>query len=195
MKSTETTQQRPDRERILDAADRLFYSRGIQSVGMDAIRSESGVPLKRLYAAFPSKESLLLEVLHQRSESWETRIASATAHAATTREKLMAVYDFLDEWFREDDFRGCAFINAFGELGAVSPEIAEATREQKHGFQEHLAELVAELGAPPSLAVHLALLAEGAQTTAAIDGRPDAAAHARDAAAILIDAATADDSR
>ncbi|MDI5907056.1 TetR family transcriptional regulator, partial [Streptomyces sp. 12257] len=40
------------RERALDAAEELFYGRGIQSVGMDDIRGASGVSLKRLYQLF-----------------------------------------------------------------------------------------------------------------------------------------------
>jgi AcrR family transcriptional regulator len=38
----------PARTRLLDAAEDLFYTRGIQSVGMDEIRDASGVSLKRL---------------------------------------------------------------------------------------------------------------------------------------------------
>ncbi len=184
-----TTTTATDHDRIVQAADRLFYRRGIQAVGMDAVRAESGVPLKRLYAQFPSKDALLIEVLHHRGGIWDSGIAAAAAAASTPREKLLAVYDFLDAWFRTDDFRGCGFINAFGELGAVSPAVAAAAREQKAAFQHYVATLVAEMGASPVLASQLALLAEGAQTTAAISGLPDAAIHARAAAETLIDAA------
>ena len=183
------TDHRPDRDRIVEAADRLFYGHGIQTVGMDAVRTEAGVPLKRLYAAFPSKDALLVEVLRYRTGIWDAGISAAASVATSPRDKLLAVYDFLDEWFRTSDFRGCGFINAFGELGAVSPGVAEVARQQKESFQRYVAELVDELGAPPVLAAQLALLAEGAQTTAAISGRPDAAAQARAAAETLIDAA------
>lgn len=186
-----TTTRSTDRERILSAADRLFYGRGIQSVGMDAVRAAAGIPLKRLYAQFPSKDALLIEVLHHRSEVWDEGVRRASETAVSARERILAVYDFLDEWFHSGDFRGCGFINAFGELGAVSPAVAEAAHEQKAAFRAHLGQLVSELGAPPLLADQLALLAEGAQTTAAISGNPDAAAHARAAAETLIDAALA----
>jgi AcrR family transcriptional regulator len=178
-----------DRDRIVEAADRLFYARGVNAVGMDAVRTEAGVPLKRMYAAFGSKDALVVAVLQHRSSTWDAGIAAAAATAETPRERLLAVYDFLDEWFRGNEFRGCAFINAFGELGGVSPEIAEVVRAQKDSFQGYLSGLVADLGANPALAAQLGLLAEGAQTTAAISAQPDAARHARDAAATLIDVA------
>ena len=180
-----------DHDRIVEAADRLFYRHGIQAVGMDAVRTESGVPLKRLYAAFPSKDALLLEVLRHRRATWDAGLAAAASTATSARERLLAVYDFLGGWFRTDDFRGCGFINAFGELGAVSPAVAAIARQQKDDFRSYVSRLVEELGAPPLLAAQLALLAEGAQTTAAISGRPDAAADARAAAETLIDAALA----
>jgi AcrR family transcriptional regulator len=185
---TDTT---TDRVRIVEAAERLFYSHGIQAVGMDAVRTEAGVPLKRLYAAFPSKDALLIEVMHFQTGIWDAGIAGAAAAAMTPTDKLLAIFDFLDGWFRADDFRGCGFINAFGEMGATSPEVARVAREQKAAFQQYVSELVEELGAPPVLASQLALLAEGAQTTAAIGRNPEVAAHARAAAKTLIDAALA----
>ena len=54
------------RERVLNAADRLYYGRGIQSVGMDELRRASGVSLKGLYGVFPSKAAIVLEVLDRR---------------------------------------------------------------------------------------------------------------------------------
>ena len=180
-----------DHDRIVEAAERLFYARGIQAVGMDAVRAEAGVPLKRLYAAFPSKDALMVAVMRFQQGIWDSGIAGAAAEAATPEEKLLAIFDFLDGWFRAENFRGCGFINAFGEMGASSPGVAEVAREQKAAFQRYVAGLVEQLGAPPALAAQLALLAEGAQTTAAISGNPDAADHARAAASTLIDAALA----
>ena len=178
-----------EREHVIQAAARLFYTRGIQAVGMDEVRSTSGISLKKLYSLFPSKDALLIAVLHHRTAEWDAGIAEAAGREHTPRGKLLAIYDFLNQWFRQDDFRGCAFINSFGELGAVSPEVASVAREQKARFQRYVATLVSDAGGPASLAPQLAILAEGAQTTAAISGTPDAAAHARAAAAVLIDAA------
>jgi AcrR family transcriptional regulator len=178
--------QEQARIQVVDAADPLFYRRGIQAVGMDDVRTAAGISLKRLYALFPSKDALLVAVLKGRMVEWDEGVSGVTAAAVTPRDKLLAIYDFLDGWFRQDDFRGCAFINSFGELGAVSPGVAELARQQKVAFQRYVADLVEELGGSPALAAQLAILAEGAQTTAAISGRPDAALHARAAADVLI---------
>jgi AcrR family transcriptional regulator len=182
------------RARVLAAADRLYYARGFQSVGMDALCAEAGVSLKRLYRLFPSKEYLVEEVLHARNRVWNEMVSDATRTGAP-RERLLAIYDMLAAWFDEDDFRGCVFINSFGELGATAPRIAEIVRAHKTEFQARMAGLVAETGAPASLAAQLAILAEGAQVTAAIAGTSAAAAQARQAAAVLVDAALASSAR
>jgi AcrR family transcriptional regulator len=177
------------RARVLDAADRLYYRRGIQSVGMDELRTEAGVPLKRLYRLFGSKDAIVAEVLRRRHAMWEEGLTAAVDAAGTPRDRLLAVYDYLSGWFDQGDFNGCIFINSFGELGGCSPEVAALARDHKAGFQAYVADLVTAAGGPPALAAQLAILAEGAQTTAAISGSPDAAAQARAAAETLIDAA------
>ncbi|MFF5211573.1 TetR/AcrR family transcriptional regulator [Streptosporangium sp. NPDC000396] len=179
-------------EQVVSTADRLFYAYGVQAVGMDTVRTESGVSLKRIYALFPSKDDLVLAVLRHRTNQWNTGIAGAVAVARTPRDKVLAIFDFLADWFREDGFRGCAFINVFGELGGGSDRVAEAVREQKASFQRRVAELVREAGCPGHLAPQLVLLSEGAQTTAAISRDPDTAAHARAAADTLIRCALGD---
>lgn len=180
------------RESILDAAEELYYARGYSAVGMDELRSTAGVSLKRVYGLFASKDDIIKAVLARKHDEWERMLTRAAADAGDdARARLLAVYGFLENWFGADDFRGCAFINAFGELGGTSPEIARIVREHKASFQEYMTELVADIGAPESLAAQLSILAEGAQSTAAISADPRVAVQARDAAEVLIDAAMA----
>jgi AcrR family transcriptional regulator len=112
------------RRRVLAAADQLFYAHGVQSVGMDALRAEAGVPLKRLYQVFGSKEAIVEQVLRQRQQLWNDLVEAAVGTGDTPRAKLLAIYDMLARWSTEDDFRGCLFINTFGELGGTTPRIA-----------------------------------------------------------------------
>ena len=105
------------RERLLAAAADLFYSRGIAAVGMDDIRTASGVPLKRLYQCVPSKDRLVEAYLSRRDERWLAALALHVSRSRDPRQRVLAVFTFLAEWFATPDFRGCAFINAFGELG------------------------------------------------------------------------------
>ncbi len=178
------------RERILSTAEELYYRKGYAAVGMDELRQEAGVSLRRLYSLFPSKTDIVAAVLARKHAEWESGLSGAVADAGgDPRARLLAVYGYLENWFCADDFRGCAFINAFGELGGTNPEVAEIVRAHKASFQEYMAGLVAQTGASPALAAQLSILAEGAQSTAAISADPAVAAQARGAAEVLIDAA------
>ncbi|KAA9135967.1 TetR/AcrR family transcriptional regulator [Microbacterium caowuchunii] len=174
-------------EKILDTAERLYYAQGFAAVGMDELRQNAGVSLRRLYSLFPSKSDIVLAVLARKHLRWERELDEHLAHEGDAVERLLAIYDYLFTWFQTDDFRGCGFINAFGELGGQDENVAAAIRAHKASFQRRVAELVADAGGSPALAAQLAILAEGAQTTAAIAGDPAAAEDARNAAEILID--------
>ncbi|GAA2340591.1 TetR/AcrR family transcriptional regulator [Streptomyces cuspidosporus] len=185
-----TVELEATRERVLDAAEELYYGRGVQAVGMDAVRTASGVSLKRLYQLYPSKAALVEAYLRRRDARLLDGLARyVEAAPGPPEERVAAVFDWLYEWFGEPDYRGCAFINSYGELGATTPEVAAAARAHKEAFQRYLAGLVEAAGLPAALAPQLALLAEGAITTAAISGTPEPARQARAAARVLMDAA------
>ena len=94
------------RAQALDAAEELFYGRGVQSVGMDDIRGASGLSLKRLYQLFPAKEQLVEAYLERRDERWRGRLAEFVARREEPEERILAVFDWLEEWFGEAGFRG-----------------------------------------------------------------------------------------
>lgn len=177
--------------RLLDAAETLFYGHGVQAVGMDRIRAASGVSLKRLYQCFASKEELVEAYLRRRDRRWRGSLAAHVAVEPSAADRPLAVFDWLEAWFGEPDFRGCAFINAFGEMGAGSAAVADAARDHKSEVRGYLLGLVRAAGAtePEPLADQLALIVDGAITTAAVTGTPEAAGRARDAAAVLLAAA------
>ncbi|MFI6327706.1 TetR/AcrR family transcriptional regulator [Micromonospora chersina] len=173
--------------RLLDAADTLFYERGIQAVGMDAIRAASGVSLKRTYQLFPSKEHLVEAVLRRRDLAIRAELAAYTSARTTPTERILAVFDYLYDWFGQPDYRGCAFINSFAELGPASENVADIVRTHKRAFADHIAALVAAAGLPPARVGQLLILANGAMVTAAIAGSPEPAREARAAAQRLLD--------
>lgn len=73
------------RTRLLDAAEALFYAEGVQAVGMDRIRTASGVPLKRLYRVFPAKDALVEAYLDRRDRRWMASLRAAVTAAGPER--------------------------------------------------------------------------------------------------------------
>ncbi|MGV9704931.1 TetR/AcrR family transcriptional regulator [Streptomyces sp. NPDC003483] len=177
------------REQALDAAEQLFYARGVQAVGMDDIRGASGVSLKRLYQLFPAKELLVEAYLERRDVRWRRRLAEHVDWYGEPERRLLAVFDWLRLWFGEPDFRGCAWINAHGELGAASPRVGEQVRAHKKAFRDFLGGLVHDAGLPDALADQVYLLAEGAMVTAGVTRGTAAAEQAATAVATLVSSA------
>jgi AcrR family transcriptional regulator len=173
-----------DRDALLDAAEALFYERGIQAVGMDAIRAAAGMPLKRIYGLFATKEALIVAVLQRRDRRWRASLAEYVERHEDPRERVLSVFDWLERWFAEPGFRGCAWINAFGELGSTSPAVLAEVRSHKQAFHDQIARWAAAASDAPAKPV--CLMAEGAIVTASITGDAKAARAARAATEALI---------
>lgn len=173
--------------RILDAAERLFYQRGIQAVGIDAVVTEAGVATKTLYSCFGSKDGLVNAYLRRRDRRWMDWLGQAVAAAAPGPDRVSAVFDALGRWFADPAFNGCAFINVAGEL-AASPTARAVARDHKEALRALLREVAGgcRVGDPGNLADWLMLLVEGAIVTAHVDGDSQAALRARAAAAALL---------
>jgi len=110
-------------ERILDAAYELFSRRGIQAVGVNEVIERAGVATATLYRHFPSKEKLVLAFLDLREQRWTKDIieAGAMGRGSNPEERLLAIFDVLDEWFHRDDFEAGSFIKVLLELGPEHP--------------------------------------------------------------------------
>src|SRR4051794_29535443 len=177
------------RQRILETADRLFYQDGVRAVGIDRIIAEAGVAKMTLYKHFPSKDDLILAVLEHREESVLEFFRSAMErHGKRAKTPLRAFFAALKAFFESPGFRGCPFQNAAVELADPAHPGTEFVRGHKQRFSEFLRGLVEQTvgRAAAKVAPAVSLLVEGAIITAVIQGDPDAADVARDAALKLL---------
>lgn len=175
--------------RVLDAAERLVYARGIHAVGVDDIRDQAGVSLRRIYQLYPSKDAIVVACLERLDQAWRDRVQAFVDGYTDPEERLLAVFGCLQVLFAEDNFRGCVWINANGESGSESAVIAELAQNHKTEVRSLVGALVKEADLPATLTDQLCLLIEGALTTAGIFHTTDPATHAQQAAAALIHAA------
>jgi AcrR family transcriptional regulator len=181
--------KRPARERLLEAASRLFYARGMTATGIDAVTAEAGVAKQSLYNNFSSKEELMGAYLDARHEEWLGLYRSRREQAPSPRDRVLAVFDaYLDHasGAYPQGFRGCGLLNAAAELpaGAAGREVVRRHKEQ---VQSLLAGHLAEMGSQdPELAEHLAFLLEGAMSRAGLEGGPDRLLSARRIALSLL---------
>jgi AcrR family transcriptional regulator len=178
------------RERILNTACDLFSRRGIRAVGVDEVVRRAGVVKATLYRHFPSKDELVLAFLARREQLWTHDLIDVEARrrGPTPEDRLLAVFDVLDELFRTGaDLASCSFIKGLLEMG---PEhrVGQAcirhldnVRAILRGWAEE-----AELRDPATFARAWHLLMKGA-IVAATEGDLDAARNARVMADCLLD--------
>jgi AcrR family transcriptional regulator len=177
------------RERLLSAANELFYKEGIHT-GIDRVIEHAGVAKASLYSAFGSKDELIRAYLEARHEARKQRYAERLPAMSTPRAKILGLFDLQAELVNDPGYRGCAFVNASTE--APSSKACNVTAQSRAWLRSLFEGLVRELGVkkPEALAAQLALLYDGATIGAQIDRDPTASATARAMAATLLDAAS-----
>jgi AcrR family transcriptional regulator len=171
------------RERILDASYDLFSRQGVQAVGIDAIITRSGVARQTLYRHFDSKQDLVLAFLERREELWtkDWLQAEVKRRAADPRERLLAIFDVFDGWFRRNDFEGCSFINVMLEMADPADPVHRAGAAYLAGIRNFLEGLAREAGIADAdtFARKWHILMKGS-IIAAAEGDRDAAQRARE---------------
>ncbi len=181
------------RARILAAASRLFYTRGIRAVGVDALIAESGVAKATFYKHFPAKDDLVVAYLDQIDTIWTTQLHDAARAAGPEPQaQLVGLFDALTMTCRNDGYRGCGFLNAAAESppGSVIHARTVAHKDSVRAWVRTLAEQ-AGVHDPDHLARTLTLVLDGGLAAGALDADPAAADAARHVARDLVTAALA----
>jgi AcrR family transcriptional regulator len=109
------TQSLSAQERLLETATRLFYKNGLHATGIDRIIAEAEIAKSTFYRYYPSKTDLILAFLEKRHVSWMSWFQDCVAKKQ--KQGFQALGLALEEWFADEDFNGCAFINAISEGG------------------------------------------------------------------------------
>lgn len=175
---------------VLDAADKLFYERGIAAVTVADVRDAAGVSLRRMYALHPSKRDLVAAWLNDRHTRWmDWFTASVASHVEQGTDPLLAVFDAIADWVHSPGYRGCAFLNAIAETGEIDQQHRTIVADHKQSLTDHLVTLAARAhtNAPTWLPAALAVLIDGAIVQCAVFGTDAPVAAARSAAAALLE--------
>lgn len=176
-----------DRRRLLlDSADYLFNARGIQSTSLSAVLGRASLTEADFDGCFESKNALIEAVLDLRHTTWIGHVEDASAEVDDPRDKILAIFGYLERWFAEDTFQGCVFVNSYAELGRSEPWVAAMALRHVNRFTTIVEGLAISAGLPRHTGSSIALLAEGAQTTAALTRSIAPAREAKSAAALLI---------
>ena len=187
MESQSIARRATARERLLAAADELFYEHGINRVGIDRVIEHAGVAKASLYDSFGSKEGLIRAYLKGRAEKRQARIEERLAGLETPQEKILGIFDLLAEIVNRTDYRGCVFQRASAEAGGCSA-IKGTCGEPRAWLRSYFTELARQAKAadPELLGRQLVFLYDGASLAASVDGDRNAPQSAKVLAAQMI---------
>jgi AcrR family transcriptional regulator len=178
------------RERLLEAAGRLFYHDGFRAVGVDTVAAEAGVGKMTLYRHFPSKDDLIVAYLEDANRRfWQWFDAAAERGGENPCSQLLAVFAGLQALVTAPACLGCPFLNAavdFPEPGHPGHQVAIG---HKQAVLARLTALAEAAGAanPRGLAGQLLVLMDGAFMAVRLFGPNNPAQHVAQAARALVD--------
>ena len=167
------------RDRLLDAADRLFYREGVRAVGIDRVLAEADAAKASLYQHFGSKDQLVASYLQRRTADARTKIEAYLAETPPSQ-RALKFFDFVVEWAESKDFRGCPLQHTVSELTDAAHPARVIVRGQRAWLTERFLEWTKAAGVkdPKATARALIVLFDGAVAGSEVDG-PQRASDAR----------------
>jgi len=169
------------RDRLIEAATRLFCRYGVNSVGVDTIVGAAGTAKTTLYKVFGSKDGLVEAVLQREGEAWRRWfLDELDGPGGSARERLSRLAPALKIWFAREDYYGCPFINAVAESDKADDRLRKLAIAHKRIVIDRLAALCAEAGLPdPGATAHtIGLIMDGAIVAALVTRDPAVADNA-----------------
>lgn len=130
------------RERIIEAASRLFYFQGFNQTGINQIIAEANVAKASMYQHFRSKEDIAVAYLQGRHIMWMGNLNECVSRSTHKEGKIVGCFDYLTEWLTEVDFRGCGWQNIITDLPADHNKIKDQAVLHKNDFQTWIHNLI-----------------------------------------------------
>ncbi|TYC64726.1 TetR/AcrR family transcriptional regulator [Stappia sp. BW2] len=183
------------RERILTAANKLFYAEGIRAVSLDTIAEKAGITKKTVYYHFKSKDDLIEAYLASRDQPNLKQFRKWFGEAeGELPDKVQAIFRQIAVSARHPKWKGCGFLRTAAELANMPGHPAmKVGAGHKKKFETWMREEfeAAGIGSAPDLARHIVLLLDGAFSTILVHRDPAYAEAAGEAARALVASARA----
>jgi AcrR family transcriptional regulator len=162
-----STERKSDpRERILEAADHLFYAEGVRATGTEKIMAISEVAKATFYRHFESKDDLVIAYLAQRDRSFFEYLDSPAPpegiHEALAR---------IERVVNRPDIIGCPFLRIASEYPDTAHPFHRVAVEHENKFLNYLIDLLNPLAIDKrAAAVALLSVIDGALTARMLYG-------------------------
>ena len=163
--STDTASDGGVRDRIMTAANDLFYRNGVRAVGVDLIVAQSGVAKTSLYRHFRTKDDLVAEYLRrQDAEFWADWDEVALCYHDDPGAELRAHLTWIGQRVERPGYRGCPQLNVAAEFPESGHPARQVAKGHKIELRRRLQMIFQRMGFEQAdeLAAQLALSIDGA---------------------------------
>ncbi|QOG00865.1 TetR/AcrR family transcriptional regulator [Flavobacterium sp. MDT1-60] len=130
------------RERILEKTFTLFHQQGYNATGINQIIEEAKVAKASFYQHFKSKEDLCVAFLNERHSFWFNQLEQFISKEKETKAKVLASFDFLIFMNKEENFRGCSFLNILSEIPSDNIKILRVLQSHKHDLRVYFQNII-----------------------------------------------------
>ncbi|MGW9684398.1 TetR/AcrR family transcriptional regulator [Flagellimonas sp. 2504JD1-5] len=131
-------------QHIITTAGNLFYTQGYNTTGINEIIAKCDIAKATLYSHFKSKEDICIAYLTHRHEDFLASLRNYVSKRKKGKNQLLAIFDFLRDMYREEDFNGCWGLKTLGELSPKQRKLLGVIQKQKKEFLLYLGEVVSE---------------------------------------------------
>jgi len=183
LESSDTARKHQLRDKIVIAAADLFHYKGFNQVSINEVIVNSGVARRTFYRYFSSKDELILEVMRFQAKRWLKWFEDTLSQRAINpRDKILASFDVLHEWYESPDYHGCPFIRAALEIADVSHPVNQIAVMARQSVRTHIFKLAleADIPKPEVFSQQYLLLLGGSILMASIEDTPTGAEYARE---------------
>lgn len=129
---------------IVETASMLFYKNGYNSTGINQIISESGIAKATLYSHFKSKEDICIAYLKHKNTCFIGDLEKYARAKKKGTSQVLALFDFLHDFFKNPDFNGCWAIKTVAEIPQDNENIRQEIQKQKSDLIELISKLISE---------------------------------------------------
>ncbi|QYH36317.1 TetR/AcrR family transcriptional regulator [Salinibacterium sp. M195] len=168
MPSTSPETRLTSRQKLLDTAATLFYSRGINATGVDTVIAQAGVAKGSMYHHFASKEALITAYLDREADAWLERVGAADDARAAPADRVARLFAALADQIDAGTFYGCPFTNAAIECPEM-PDVQTSIARYRRILHAHVASLLNGVGGE-ALVANVTVVYDGALTSAKLAG-------------------------
>ncbi|SDZ38854.1 DNA-binding transcriptional regulator, AcrR family [Amycolatopsis xylanica] len=163
----------PTRDRLLDTAAEFFYRDGVH-IGIDALCKAAGVSKRSMYQLFDTKDEVMAASLDRIAGDYEAKLLPPADDGRSHYDRVLYVFEQLDEASATDTYRGCPFVSTAFELKDPEHPASVVARRHKQSLTDFFraeAEL-AGITDPDLLAIQLTMVFDGAGARVVVRAEP-----------------------